>query len=1013
MNLNDLSAAELAQIDSVCLEFESALRQGDDSAAGPQAVDRFVRDQPAKIADLLRDELIAVRDEVQSELARQRDLPLPFAGDSGGSSTETPARGSSSSPGKSWGVTIGPRDAQSSAEDSSAASTSGPDEVETAEFLVRDGAARIRSDSQPDSQLPESESMETVGELSGVQIGPYRLRDVIGKGGMGVVYRAIDSRLERSVAIKLLSVRGQFRQDLTERFEREAKAVAALSHPNIVELFDVGVIDKTPYAVMEMLEGVTLHRYLSKTRMTPGEVRLVGAQIADALAAAHAGGVIHRDLKPQNVMLARRHGGEGSAHLRTDRKAIQEALRLTEQATSAESSSGSLGIKLFDFGLSRVPRIESLGGTGAETVPGNSLRNDATGHANCLAESSTAAAPEGSSVDEALDFGAADDSATRAGVIMGTPGYMAPEQARGTQVCPATDMFSLGCVLHEAFYGVGAFSGDTAEEKLGAVFDQEPVCIPEIEATDPELAELIRQCLHKNAVQRPHSASEFAIELRRGLAQGPSGPSVIIDRRTFVESIAGGVVGAVTGGWRLAGNDLTLQAIRSLGFTTFENRSSPTKHRDGAIGGRLADRGELLASTLSHALAPLSAVAIRRYTPIRGETRADYQRIAKLLDVDALVTGDYEPVVNGSKRYLDISVAIVSAKTGRKLWGQRFLTTATDDLLEQSEFASNVATAIGLNLNNPNKALFAGHEASFACVLKGKAYSDPDSIDGLARALQCFQHAKSLNPASPAPFAGEALASITLAAQSDDERADELIAEAQLAISAAIKLAPETLDARLAEAMLNWQRLETYGAAFSFLQSATMSEPNHWQAHHQFGLLNLAMGSDSQGVSYVRKASKLHAMSVLLKTDLARSVWFHRGDEPAITQATAVFGRYPESTLATGLLIDLFEQTQDFYAAAGLQSGFDASRKISSDAYYAKRLKSVDTIPYGPFGRTMNRAIFSERRTDAPPTQSPELRLATLRDIHPLSMVLLLARHPALAELRALRSATELLPSPR
>ena len=150
---------------------------------------------------------------------------------------------------------------------------------------------------------------------AGVKIGRYVVEDMLGRGGMGVVFKAFDQLLDRTVAIKMLAVEIAKRRDLTERFEREGRAVAAISHPNIVELFDVGASDGLPYAVMEYLDGELLDARLKRGAMDAGEVRRIGAQIADALATAHEANVVHRDLKPHNIMLVRRSGGEagGSA----------------------------------------------------------------------------------------------------------------------------------------------------------------------------------------------------------------------------------------------------------------------------------------------------------------------------------------------------------------------------------------------------------------------------------------------------------------------------------------------------------------------------------------------------------------------------------------------------------------------------------------------------------------------------------------------------------------------------
>ena len=222
MGLDKLSAKQLAKIDKICLEYEAALRRGVE-----QSVETFVASVEGELAQILREELEGIQAEVQQ--------------------------------------------------------AQNPDSIVTPFQSSNVGSAEAAN---------HSENSVTQSTLAGVspfvpinrdQIGPYEVLGEIGRGGMGVVFQATDTRLDRKVAIKMLAIEGSKSQSLIDRFEREAKAVAALSHPNIVELFDVGVSDGIPFAVMEYLLGETLAQRLKHHRFTPSEVRSVGAQIADAL----------------------------------------------------------------------------------------------------------------------------------------------------------------------------------------------------------------------------------------------------------------------------------------------------------------------------------------------------------------------------------------------------------------------------------------------------------------------------------------------------------------------------------------------------------------------------------------------------------------------------------------------------------------------------------------------------------------------------------------------------------
>ncbi len=274
----------------------------------------------------------------------------------------------------------------------------------------------------------------------GTRLGSYEILSPIGAGGMGEVYRARDTKLDRDVAIKVLPAHLSSDPDALARFEREAKAVAALSHPNILAIHDFARdASGVAYAVMELLDGATLRERLASGALPARKVVQTGVEIALGLAAAHDGGIIHRDLKPENVFV---------------------------------TSDGR--VKILDFGLAR-PAIVAADGTNSPTA----LRQ------------------------------------TDPGTVLGTVGYMSPEQVKGQPADTRSDIFSLGCVLYEMATGRRAFQRETAAETMTAILREDAPDLPRDTGAAPAAIEpVIRHCLEKQPGERFQSARDLAFALQ-------------------------------------------------------------------------------------------------------------------------------------------------------------------------------------------------------------------------------------------------------------------------------------------------------------------------------------------------------------------------------------------------------------------------------------------------------------------------------------------------------------------
>ncbi|HEY5610752.1 MAG TPA: serine/threonine-protein kinase, partial [Thermoanaerobaculia bacterium] len=387
------------------------------------------------------------------------------------------------------------------------------------------------------------------------RLGPYEILSPLGVGGMGVVYRAIDTRLGRQVAIKLLPEHLAQDGRSRERFEREARSLGALAHPNILAIFEFEVEDALPFVVMELLEGETLSKRIARGPLPWRDAVEIAVGVAEGLAAAHEKGIIHRDLKPDNLFLT------------TDGR-----------------------VKILDFGIAR------------STVPEIIADDEQT------------------------------EPKTAPGVIIGTLGYIAPEQLRGKQADSASDLFTLGCVLYEMIAGKRAFGGESGVDALAAVLRDDPPQIDERFSVPPGVEAVIARLLEKDRDRRYASARELAADLRLILTTQQT------KRTTFVLTIiaiASAIIAiaSVVAARRPLGPPLAAsERINSIVVLPFDNinREPEAEYLSDGLS-------ESLINSLSQ-FPNLRVVA--RTTAFRyKERKVDPEEIAQELNVEALVLG--------------------------------------------------------------------------------------------------------------------------------------------------------------------------------------------------------------------------------------------------------------------------------------------------------------------------------------------------------------------------------------
>jgi eukaryotic-like serine/threonine-protein kinase len=298
---------------------------------------------------------------------------------------------------------------------------------------------------------------------SGTKLGPYEIQSPLGAGGMGEVYRAKDTRLDRTVAIKILPTHLSANPEFKQRFEREARTVSSLNHPHICHLYDVGSQDGADFLVMEFLDGETLADRLRRGALPFPELLKIGIEVAEALEIAHRAGIVHRDLKPGNIMLTR------------------------------------AGTKLMDFGLAKPA---SLGAAGSGSAP-------------LLSAARTMSGPTPLS------------PLTTAGSIVGTIQYMSPEQIEGKDADARSDIFAFGAVLYEMAMGKRAFEGKSQISVASAILEKDPDPISASKpSTPPAFDYLVAACLAKDREDRFQSAHDVRLQLK-SILQSPQAPVAV------------------------------------------------------------------------------------------------------------------------------------------------------------------------------------------------------------------------------------------------------------------------------------------------------------------------------------------------------------------------------------------------------------------------------------------------------------------------------------------------------
>jgi serine/threonine protein kinase/tetratricopeptide (TPR) repeat protein len=690
---------------------------------------------------------------------------------------------------------------------------------------------------------------------SGSFLRQYQILEPIGAGTMGEVYRALDTRLERQVAVKILPERTAQDSDARQRFEREARAIAALSHPAIVTIHEFTITETVLFAVMELLEGETLRSRLIEGPLTWKPAVEIAAAVADGLAAAHAKDVIHRDLKPENVFLVPGHGP-----------------------------------KILDFGLARHSPLVPVAAGESETLAG-----------------------------------------TLPGIVLGTLGYMSPEQLKGLTADARSDVFALGCILFEMLTGQRPFSGSTPQEIMVATLRDRPPRLPGLHPPAPaELGRIIEHCLAHYPERRFGTARDLAHALGATLTGSGSAPAAGRKRPTRSKSIA---------------------------VLPFEN-SAADETLDYVSDGLT----ESIINSLSQ-LPDLRVVprgSVFRYKGVSVDPGA----AGLALNARTLLTGR----VARRGDQLIVQAELVDSATESQLWGEQYRRPFTEMQGMQEEIAWHISEAMRIRLTGEQKKRLTRKKTQSSDAyqehLRGRYHWNRWTPDGFRAAVEHFERAVALDPTYAPAWAGIGDASGALAFYDLVEPAAGW-PKARDAALRAVQLDDRLPDAHTTLALVHmfhsWNWLE---AEREFLRAIELN-PSHALARSFLGMFFAIHMRLEEANEQSRRAVELEPMSLLLNLNLGWSLYQARRYPEAIRQAHHVLELDPTFHEAHALAATTHERLGDYAAAARYVTGALQSlgaptdeaatlamplRTESPAAYWQSRLKMMEAIP-GARGR--------------------------------------------------------------
>ena len=663
---------------------------------------------------------------------------------------------------------------------------------------------------------------------------------------MGEVYRAKDLRLNRDVAIKVMAAHIAADPDMRRRFETEARSVAALSHPSILSIHELALVDGVPMAVMELLEGENLRTRIRRGAMPWREAVRIAATVAEGLGAAHSRGIVHRDLKPENVFLTTNDG-----------------------------------VKILDFGLA-LQKLDSP------------------------------LSPEGPTV-----------AVTENRMVLGTFGYMSPEQVTGERVDGRSDIFSLGCVLYEMITGHPLFTGDTPQEIIARLMHDSGASLTSFDPLIPaELRTILARCLDRNPSGRFESAHDLSLAL---------------------QALQSGAVA-------IAGSRRRPARSKSLGVLPFVNAVS-----DPAVEYLTDGITESIINSLSQlpGLRVVPRSLVFRYKGLQ----ADPATIGLALNARTILTG--RVVQQGD--YINIQAELVDTSTESQLWGEQFRQKADELVAVQQEIAWQISEALRLKLSGKQKKRLrkkptvdpeAYHE-----YLRGRHSWNNWTPESFRRAVEHFERAIAIDPAYALAYAGLADA-VGALAYYGFIRPEDGFPRARAAAQRALELDPDVPDAHasLGLSLLFWHH--DLDAAEREFKAAIALNPQLALPHTLYAFCLMALGRHEQAINEAKTAQGLDPLSLFVNMGVCWAYHFAGRHEGAIRETVRTRELAPDFRDGANILLNSYEELGRFeeaarvcdeYACYGVRAQpnevVDALHAGGVQGYWRKRLELLRRAP--------------------------------------------------------------------